>query len=293
VIIFSFVRILDSSSIKVWEVFAEVGTWMVIIGVAGEGVELALKLIKSKVKKCETWCAKHELMIDALGAFFWMMVVFGLAVEFKGNHNAKSLEDRANAILNNEAGLARKNAGEAIRRASSNELARMEIEKKVEELRKKNDELERKTLPRAQKVVPEAIAHALKGRPKMKVAISYQKDDVDSWELAIRLQQGLQQGGWIAELRPFSSNDVLKYPQVDPKTSPISVLEAGRSDPFSVLIVSQWPLGPNGPDFELTTDSACGALYHAIIDGGGPDLAVQDDWSMPDGLVRIVIGQKY
>src|SRR5438067_1363896 len=116
--------LLDTTSLKTWEFIADAGTWMVIIGVAGEGLELIVKVVERKwpCGKCAQWSHKHEFLIQgALGSAFWIMVVLGLGIEFRGNHNAKQIEDKENTRLNLEAGIARKEAGAANDRAATTE----------------------------------------------------------------------------------------------------------------------------------------------------------------------------
>ena len=108
---------IDSASLNSFERWADFGTWLVIIGVAGEGVEILLKILQHKLT-CKTfllWCERHEFSIEIWGALFWIMVVAGLAVEFRYGHKAKTISDAENVRLVQK-------AAELTDRAATNEL---------------------------------------------------------------------------------------------------------------------------------------------------------------------------
>ncbi len=88
---------LDSASLKVWESVAEWGFRMVFIGVAGEGAEIIAKLFFKKSFK------KNEHSWDIFSGICWLILVVGLAIEFKGTHNVTRFSDAENARLTNEA----------------------------------------------------------------------------------------------------------------------------------------------------------------------------------------------
>lgn len=119
---------LDSSSLKFWEGLANWGMVVVIIGVAGEGVEIIAKLLFKK------WYERYEKMVDVVGFVFWVMVVFGLAIEFRGDNKSKEITDRENAQLTY--------------RATSNELKVAALNLRIEELRKENNDFASKQEPR-------------------------------------------------------------------------------------------------------------------------------------------------
>jgi hypothetical protein len=56
----------DAASLNSWESMADFGTWLVIIGVAGEGLEIGIKICEHKIKsdRFSAWCEKHEFSID-------------------------------------------------------------------------------------------------------------------------------------------------------------------------------------------------------------------------------------
>jgi hypothetical protein len=102
---------LDSASLKFWE---SVGLWgfiFVWVGVAGEGVEIFIKLFQRKLYERKKFC------LDVIGAIFWAVLVVALAVEFLGNVKAMRIAESINSQLDVEAGRARKEAGAAIERA--------------------------------------------------------------------------------------------------------------------------------------------------------------------------------
>lgn len=114
-----------SDSVEVWETFAEIGTWLVVIGVFGEGFEIAIKLakgLKAKQLKISSWlaksrglewCEKHEMTVELFGAVCWALVVGGLVIEVRGSHNAQKISGRDNAQLHLQAATANTNAAAA------------------------------------------------------------------------------------------------------------------------------------------------------------------------------------
>jgi hypothetical protein len=133
---------LDSSSLEFWELVGLWGFIFVWVGVAGEGAEIFTKLLLPKVYR-----ARHRCF-DVIGAFFWIVLVVALAVEFIGNVKAMQITDRENARLNSEAGQARKDAGEAIEQAALASLRTASVEATNLVLRAKVVELELKLQPR-------------------------------------------------------------------------------------------------------------------------------------------------
>ena len=72
---------------------------LVLVGVLGEGVELALKIWREELYK------KHERKIDVVGFIFWAIVVIGLAWEIPDASKSDKEADEAKtqlAILNNK-----------------------------------------------------------------------------------------------------------------------------------------------------------------------------------------------
>jgi len=122
---------IDSESLNSFEWLADFGTWLVIIGVAGEGVEIVLKVLQHKLtnEKFLAWCKNHEFSIEIWGALFWLMVVIGLAVEFRYGHKAKTITDRENARLTQNA--AELNLKSEVFRLKANTLEREMMETKT------------------------------------------------------------------------------------------------------------------------------------------------------------------
>src|ERR1039457_2252210 len=136
---------LDSASLKFWQLFSEWGFWLVIIGVFGESVDLAIKWLEQYRGK-ETNKTTHRWVLSA-ESFFWIVLCVGLAMEFLGGHKAMLIANRQNALLTLKAGeakkaaaaaieraaVAEKEAGQANDRASTNELAAKQLEKQLTE----------------------------------------------------------------------------------------------------------------------------------------------------------------
>jgi hypothetical protein len=140
---------LDLTSLKFWE---SVGLWgfvFVWVGVAGEGVEIFIKLFRAKLYD------RKKRIFDVIGAVFWIILVVALATEFLGNMKAMQIADGVNSRLNAEAGQARKDAGEAmkqagaaIERAAMVESNNAVLSLRIEELHSNNLALEQQMQPR-------------------------------------------------------------------------------------------------------------------------------------------------
>src|SRR5581483_4401369 len=119
----------DASSLEFWETIADVGTVLVMVGVTGEGLDIVLKICKRKVKNARfhNWLEKHDFAIEIWGAIFWIMVVVGLAIEFKGNHKAQQIVTVENTRMRQKAGDAIALAGMVSVQAAStsNNVAKM------------------------------------------------------------------------------------------------------------------------------------------------------------------------
>jgi hypothetical protein len=133
-----------SAAISLWEVVGKVGFVMVIIGVALEGSELVVRwgwkngfrkrftrVIRRRLVSFVKMLRPKILPVETIG---FLVLVAGLAIEFIGTNFAARLQGEANARLNREASIARKEAGIANQHA--------------EELQRKNLELETRIAPR-------------------------------------------------------------------------------------------------------------------------------------------------
>lgn len=137
----------DASLLNFSESIADFGTWLVIVGVAGEGIEIVLKILRHKWETgCfANWHDRHEFSIEILGAIFWLMVVAGLAIEFAGNHQSKIILDRQNAELYRQGKYAEERAetatllaAQANERTAKAESANLTLQAKVLELEAKS-----------------------------------------------------------------------------------------------------------------------------------------------------------
>src|SRR6185295_11554478 len=130
--------IADAASLSSWELVADLATWAVIIGVAGEGGEIALKFLKLRFEKKQKhnpslipakhieWIDRHEVGLEVGGGLFWALVVIGLIFEWHGSHESKRITDREARRLTEQlevtteiAGVANERAGKANENAAS------------------------------------------------------------------------------------------------------------------------------------------------------------------------------
>ena len=87
----------DSSQLEYWEAVAKCGFIAVIVGVAGEGIELISKWLEYWRRK--EFKAKTKIRLLTLESFFFAMVVIGLAVEFWGSQQVELIADSQNTKL--------------------------------------------------------------------------------------------------------------------------------------------------------------------------------------------------
>lgn len=281
---------LDSTSLTFWE---SVGLWgfiFVWVGVAGEGVDIFIKLFCKKLHERK----KHSL--DVIGAVFWVVLVIALAIEFLGNVQAMRIADLINSRLNDEAGQARKAAGEANERASTNEAQVATLEKetadakletaKIEldkaELGRKVGVLFDENTPRFLLINPEKLHEELRKRPKGTFEILYLATDQEASFFAKLLASDLQRDGW----------KMLRYKS-------ITLKEAEKLDSFGGIVLK----GKDGDSvrydnkqlqFMFPTNSALGNMYASLLNSRDGTIMIQffGDSSLKDGSVQIVIGQK-
>lgn len=91
-----------------WELYATVGSVMVIVGVAGEGVEIAVKFLEKRNERLRAWYERHALTVEFVGFVFWVMVVIGLMMEWRGNQKSTAIKEDETAELTKELILAKK-----------------------------------------------------------------------------------------------------------------------------------------------------------------------------------------
>jgi hypothetical protein len=194
---------LDSSSLKFWEVVGLWGFIFVWVGVAGEGVEIFIKLFQRKLYERKKFC------LDVIGAVFWIVLVIGLAVEFLGNVKAMRIADSINSRLDAEAGQARQNAGAAIELAAQIGTTNAQLSLRVEELRSANLALELKLQPRritAQQ--RDKFIELLKEAPKCPVKVFVGREDDETANYAKQVREILDSAGYGTG----KDNDIISLP---------------------------------------------------------------------------------
>jgi hypothetical protein len=176
----------DPGSLSHWESFADWGTKFVIVGVAGEGLELFIKFIARPLRKRASWrhfFHKADPWIDFVGTVFWIMVVCGLWAEFKGNHMSKIILDKDNAQLHLQAESNEVRVAEMGRTNLAMLQALIGFEVELE--RGISDEL--------------GFANALRAIPGIRVKMAIAQTS-DSARLANDLRFVMTAGGWQVDL---------------------------------------------------------------------------------------------
>lgn len=137
---------IDSAAQDSWEFVAEIGFFVVIVGVALEIIDLVAK--RRKHHREESILVKDPMWLWWVECASVILVVLGLAVEFIaginatliGRQNSDKLRTQARAAFD-RAGIAEIVAGQANERAAIIESNSFALSLRVEELRKENNEL--------------------------------------------------------------------------------------------------------------------------------------------------------
>jgi hypothetical protein len=232
----------DAASLSFWESVADWGTWLVIIGVIGEGLEIALKVLEHKFTKnrCLKWCEHHKFWIDVVFAgLFWIMVVFGLLMEFRGSHKAQEITLRENSRLGQLAGEANERAGNA--------------EKEAQQFRLKADQLEAQLRGINPSNVPLASVVAY-------VAIEYKTNNVETneWDRVISLVRSNDLPWLRLSASLGDSIDLAASPSVSRL-----ILHGGANGnpPDSLLYVRRFEWDATMREFEIEMADLVGQLH--------------------------------
>lgn len=222
----------EFSSRNGWEAFADVGTWMVIVGVAGEGIEIGIKLFERKYKWLEKWYDKHELAVDIFGAFFWFVVVLGLVIELKGNGEARIFADKENAVLVDKAEQARKESGQAIRDAALANEHTANLEKEGSTLNKEaaNARLETARLQKQGEDIRSTnllILAQVEGLHSNNLILEAQIEGLRATNLGLDKQ--------VLVLRKQIEETTTNIVNLEPTNQPVSEISA------SVVLYAAWP----------------------------------------------------
>lgn len=173
---------IDPSALKFWESVGEWGFIFVWVGVAGEGIEISIKLF------CPKLYDKKKSCLDLIGAIFWLVLVAALAVEFWGNHKAMQLADSMNSQLNTEAAQARKDAAEANERAALVESNNLALRSGLRDFVLDQTE--------AREIDSYDLATALKQIPDVKVILLVDSSDHEARGFSSQLQLAFVGAGW-------------------------------------------------------------------------------------------------
>jgi|ERR1035437_2752519 hypothetical protein len=137
---------------------------------------------------------------------------------------------------------------------------------------------------------------SLKGVPPAKVEILYEREDEEAYTFALSIASSLGHGegsaGWdVSEPRPVTEKDAFnnlfsRYPGSHPEYIPL-VMRAGGSGGAGIIVKS---IPPNPGKGAI----GASALLNALANSGAPTvLNMHEEPSMPDGLIRIVIGKQF
>jgi hypothetical protein len=208
----------DLSWFNFWELVGEWGFVFVIAGVAGEGIEIFIKLFRPKLYNRKKSC------LDIIGAIFWIILVVALAVEFLGNFKAIQIAGRINAELHATASQAEKEAGQANERASTNELAAKQLEIQLTETKTELANAETRLVQIKNAIPPRQIPEKQRelfistllqtnalSSPKIDIKVFVQDvDDPEAKNFANFIRQMLNDAGYgtngeeVIKIQPFN-----------------------------------------------------------------------------------------
>ena len=243
-----------------WITLAErisiVGFALVILGVIGEGCEIAAKWAARRKRLKEVFDGEyrrlilsivwrirhHELEYETL---FFILVVLGLAIELGASSAAMILQGKDNAILHDRAA-----------------------------------KLEFKMLPRWKQLPITEFRSLLKGRPTGRALILFVPDDDEAEGFAIELERELSESGWTSEYpRPIPPNMVSrKWRLASPnslKRESLQQRATGTSGPITLTSRK------HGLFFDEPT--AIGAMGTALMQTGFSPMSNEDE-DLPDQL---------
>jgi hypothetical protein len=154
-------------------------------------------------------------------------------------------------------------------------------------------ELEQLKLPRSEMFNRQACRDKIRGKPKMRVELLVQKDDVGSYTFAQAVKGCLDAEGWTTiGPRPIGDAD-LEFSQLD-KDAPPSVRAGVTMGAFAYIAKD---IGLDAPPQNLLHAIAAGKAHRPDIAksyiAGGIIWGGISDPALPDDLIKLIIGPKY
>jgi hypothetical protein len=202
-----------------------------------------------------------------------IVLLVGLGLEYFAQARAQYIKDAETSRMAMVAANAQERAASLEKEAA---MARLE--------------LSRLTSPRTEKFDRDAFKAALRGKPKTKVELLFPPQDADSYFLCTVLRSCLAEEGWSALERVITEEDI---PAGKINRQAPLVVRAGVGTGGVGLLASK-PVGlRDDSDPVLTIISALNAGR-----SGGGDISslvsiITTLPSIPDDVVRIVIGPRY
>jgi len=230
----------------------------------------------------EVWSEQHKFKPDSLAPtgylnewwkrFFWLFVVFGLAIElvaFGFSFLASNREIE---------GLKSQNIAWAT---------------KVEELRKATNEQEGMLRPRVLQFDSSAFRKGLKDKLKVKVEILYPKDDVESWEFSGQIEMDLISEGWqVSSPRPILEDDIPTTVERESDSNwPLMARMGVSSGGFGLIVGSNLNDPRTNPSL-LGFITALSAGFNNGRYGNSMTDCMQDS-RIHDNLIKLIIGSMY
>jgi len=166
----------------------------------------------------------------------------------------------------------------------------------IEELRSNNLVLEKQLLDIRRRASPrfmnfdwDAFVQALKGKPKKRVELLYQKDDVEGFEFAREINNALKLANWtVSAFRPVVEEDIQGGPGLFPTNAPLVFRAGAGLDSLSFVV--------NDEDFSRADNpnNSFGAFLMALRAAGvNTSGSTRRDSTIPNDLIRFIVGPKF
>jgi hypothetical protein len=213
----------------------------------------------------------------------------------KANERAERLETEnltlrgQVATLEAHAAGARKDVATLQKAAADAKAAQQRVETDLADARRKQadaelklEDIRKSQMPRIFSFNFARFSEALRGKPSGHAILIYQRDDGESYEFASKLFQVLTAAGWTATVpKPTEPSNLLPsalvagggLPTIWPRSSGVEIVAKDIAEPLG------------------STKTLCGVLMEAFFAAGFGGAAAPDG-SLPDNVVRLVIGQR-
>jgi hypothetical protein len=235
----------------------------------------------------EWWAS--VLTLWATGAALVAAAVAFIALGF--SNKATKIKDEAFQRYKLESGTriaeADAKAADANKVAAETRERAAKLEKEAAQARL---EVETIKLSRFETLNTDEFRKQLHGKPKARVELLFQKDDVDSYMFARAIKSCLDAEGWPTSTRPIREED-LKDSQID-KEAPTSVRAGVNLGGIAYVAKKHAPSDDNDPVNVLLRALTSARTFPGTTVTSGAFGGTYDP-AFPDDLIRIIVGPRF